>query len=213
MLAMGVDHIITKPINPRGLNQLLSQIGGDHGNSDLVSLDANVAAELIEQLKQISEDMVLRLTSVNCLSVRNPVDSTLALVDIDTLISRSGNSLRDAQEALSNFGSAYREPLRVLESSRTPIANPSTVRKAIGRLKGLLLDTGAVKAANLMQSLEQELSTDPESLTASKLGTAIAVVELAAFAIDELVSALPTVQICSALPGIEDAGTSESVKH
>ncbi|MFO0417588.1 MAG: ATP-binding protein, partial [Pseudomonadota bacterium] len=189
MLAMGVDHIITKPINPRGLNQLLSQIGGDHGNSDLVSLDANVAAELIEQLKQISEDMVLRLTSVNCLSVRNPVDSTLALVDIDTLISRSGNSLRDAQEALSNFGSAYREPLRVLESSRTPIANPSTVRKAIGRLKGLLLDTGAVKAANLMQSLEQELSTDPESLTASKLGTAIAVVELAAFAIDELVSA------------------------
>jgi CheY-like chemotaxis protein len=204
MLAMGVDHIITKPINPRGLNQLLSQIGGDQLNSNLVSLDENVAAELIEQLKQISEDLVLRLTSVNCLSIRNPIDSNLALIDIDTLLSRADGSLKQSHLALTNFCSSYKEPLKVLESSTTPISKPATLRKAIGELKGQLLDTGAVKAANYMLALEQQLSTDPESLTAANLGTAIAVVELAAFAIDELVSALPTVQVCSALPGIDE---------
>lgn len=208
MLASGIDHILTKPINPKRLTRLLSQISYDtERTADGYSSDQS-DSDIIAELCQLTENLALRVAELNDeLSKMMPNEVASSIVDIQGVFERSGDSLKRTGLILSGFMESFKEPLEYLEAAVLPVSDPQTFRRHAHSLKGLLLDVGAQTAANLAAELESKALKAPDTVTADEITKIGCSTREAATIISEILSALPSLEVFSALPAIEDEMT------
>lgn len=205
MLALGIDHIITKPINPKRLTQVISQITneanhhqGEDSNEDHLSQDS------IQELCQITESIVERVSAIaEELKQSLPIPAKLD-VDILDVYERSGNSMRRTGLILNGFLESYAEPLRALEDCSVPVSDPATFRRTAHSLKGLLLDVGAKGPGDMAAALEKLSVASPSEITRESIEALGAAIRSTVLIVKEVVEALPSVELFSALPPIED---------
>lgn len=207
MLASGIDHILTKPINPKRLNRLISQITYDADSQNSSDGDGQSDRDIIEELCQLTDNVTQRLGELQAeVSRLDPGDSPV-IVDIQGVFERSGDSLRRTGLILEGFLESYQEPLAIIESATLPPLDPASLRRTVHSLKGLLLDSGAQVAAELAASLEDKAAKEPQTITTNEIIDLVRATRSAATVIKEIVSALPSLEVYSALPSIEDALT------
>jgi signal transduction histidine kinase/CheY-like chemotaxis protein len=204
MLASGIDHIITKPISPQRLSRLLSQISSESEEQLLHTADAQADRDTIEELSRIAENVAERVTSLTEEIKRVSPISTELGINVEDLYDRSGNSIRRTGLILSGFLESYQEPLQELEQTTAPPADPIVLRRTVHSLKGLLLDAGACSAAELASKLEKQIVDSPTTVTRESIEALGDVIRSTVLIVKELVQAIPSLEVFSALPPIDD---------
>lgn len=205
MLASGIDHILTKPINPKRLNRLISQITYDSDSQSWPDAARQNDRDIIEELCQLTDNVTQRLNELRAeVSQLEPKDPQV-IVDIQGVFERSGESLRRTGLILEGFLESYQESLTIIEHTTLPISDPGVFRRNVHSLKGLLLDSGAEVAAKLAASLEDKAAKEVHTITATDIVDLAHATRNAAAVITEVVTALPSLELYSALPSIEDA--------
>jgi two-component system sensor histidine kinase/response regulator len=207
MLASGIDHILTKPINPKRLNRLISQISYNSEVSSTTEGEEQSDRDIIEELCQITEKVTQRLADVGAEITEVTPQNGAAVVDIQGVFERSGDSLRRTGLILSGFIESYEEQLSIIEETTLPVSEPTSFRRTVHSLKGLLLDAGAQVAAQLASVLEEKAAQEPDTITDQDVSSLLQATREAAVVIKEIMSALPSLEVYSALPSIEDALT------
>lgn len=203
MLASGIDHIITKPISPKRLSNLLSQITCEVQYSDKELSRRQSDSEIIEQLCKVATAVSERVASFSAdIQELCPVllDQSINISDV---YERSGNSIKRTGLILQGFIDSYRPLLKTLEES---IDNPSdneSLGRCIHAIKGLLLDVGAETAASLGNSLEETILYKKQPVAHEKLREFIDAIRNAALIVQEVSTALPSVELFSALPSTD----------
>ena len=129
------------------------------------------------------------------------------IIDIQGVFERSGDSLRRTGLILSGFIDSYDEPLTTMEKVSLPVDDPVSFRRTVHSLKGLLLDAGAQSAAHLAAILEEKAVHEPNTITVEEISNIAAATRDAALVAQELVIALPSLEVYSALPSIDDEVT------
>jgi len=207
MLASGIDHILTKPINPKRLSRLISQItyDSDHLNGNME--DEQSDREIIEELCQLTESLNQRVSELGAEVSKISPQDIRGIIDIQGVFERSGDSLRRTGLILSGFIDSFDEPLTTIEQVALPAEDPASFRRTVHSLKGLLLDAGAQAAAHLASILEEKAVQEPGSVTRDEIVNLAAATRDAALVARELVSALPSLEVYSALPSIDDEVT------
>jgi signal transduction histidine kinase/CheY-like chemotaxis protein len=207
MLASGVDHILTKPISPKRLSRLISQITYEVSSSDNDDPTSQSDRDIIEELCQLTENVALRVSELSAMLEHIAPESIRPIVDIAGVFERSGDSLRRTGLILSGFIESYEEPLAALESTPLPVEDAQTFRRMAHSLKGLLLDAGAQPAANLAANLESCAVDNPSAITMTMVQELAVATREAAEVLKEIASALPSLELYSALPAMEEALT------
>jgi signal transduction histidine kinase/CheY-like chemotaxis protein len=203
MLASGIDHIITKPISPQRLSRLLSQIGNESDQLE-DSVDSAVDRDAIEELSRIAGCVADRVTCIAEEIKRvAPISAELG-IDVEDLYERSGNSIRRTGLILSGFLDSYQEPLESLESTQVPLCDSTSFRRTVHSLKGLLLDAGASSAGELADNLEKQVVESPEAVTRESIEALGDIVRSTVLIVKELVQAIPSLEVFSALPPIDE---------
>ncbi len=204
MLASGIDHILTKPINPKRLSRLISQITceSDQRNDSEVEEDSD--RYIIAELCQITENLVDRMVELRATLKSEMPDDAAMVLDIQGVFERSGDSLRRTGLILSGFLESYQEQLVAMEATQLPVADPATFRRVVHSLKGLLLDAGAQSASSLAALLEERIVNQPQSVAIEEIRKLATATREAAAIIKEVVSALPSLEVFSALPALGD---------
>jgi two-component system sensor histidine kinase/response regulator len=203
MLASGIDHIITKPISPQRLSRLLSQIGNVSDQFE-DSPDTETDRDAVEELARIAESVTDRVTSITEEIKRvSPISVELG-IDVEDLYDRSGNSIRRTGLILSGFLDSYQEPLDKLESTQVPLGDPAALRRTVHSLKGLLLDAGASSAGKLAGDLEKQAVESPETVTRESIEALGDIVRSTVLIVKELAQAIPSLEVFSALPPIDE---------
>jgi HPt (histidine-containing phosphotransfer) domain-containing protein len=128
----------------------------------------------------------------------------LPALDIHGVYERSGNSLRRTGLILSGFLESYQKPTEIVFNSVYPLADPPTFRRAIHSLKGLLLDVGASHAAQLAGTIEKAVVEAPETVSKEMSHELLEEIKLIACLLEDLVSALPSIEVFAALPALEE---------
>jgi CheY-like chemotaxis protein len=206
MLASGIDHILTKPINPKRLTRLLSQISYDTDCSSDADAREQSDSDIISELCQLTENLALRVGELNSeLAKIMPSEATTSIVDIEGVFERSGDSLKRTGLILSGFMESFKEPLSYLEEAKLPVSDPQTFRRHAHSLKGLLLDVGAQTAANMAAELESKAIDAPDTITSEEITKLGCATREAATIINELLGALPSLEVFSALPALDEA--------
>jgi signal transduction histidine kinase/CheY-like chemotaxis protein len=202
MRASGIDHIITKPISPKRLSRLLSQITCE--TTEVASPDHETDTETIQELTRITEKFRQQIseTIVPASSERSSLE--LPALDINGVYERSGNSLRRTGLILSGFLESYQKPTETLFNARLPLIDPPGFRRVIHSLKGLLLDVGASHAAELAGSIERTIVEAPDSLTMETCHALLDEIRIIASLLEDLVAALPSIEVFAALPALDD---------
>jgi hypothetical protein len=203
MLASGIDHIITKPISPQRLSRLLSQIGNESDQLE-DSSGAETDRDAVEELVRIAESVTERVTFIAEEIKRVAPISVDLGIDVEDLYDRSGSSIRRTGLILSGFLDSYQEPLDSLESTQVPLKDPIRFRRSVHTLKGLLLDVGASTAGELAGNLEKQVVESPDSVTRETVEALGDVVRSTVLIVKELSQAIPSLEVFSALPPIED---------
>lgn len=203
MLASGIDHIITKPISPRRLSRLLSQISCEVEVEKSEGEQEKSQHEIVEELCRIAHSVGERVSAITeeVLSVYAVPGE--ALIDVQDIYERSGNSLRRTELIINGFLECYSEPLQALNATTVPVADPKTFRRVVHSLKGILLDVGAKHAAELAGCLEKASVETPASVTLEQIHDLHGAIARTVLVLQELVAALPSVEAVSALPPIE----------
>jgi signal transduction histidine kinase/CheY-like chemotaxis protein len=206
MLASGIDHILTKPINPKRLTRLLSQISYDTDCSSDADAREQSDSDIISELCQLTENLALGVGELNSeLAKIMPSEATTSIVDIEGVFERSGDSLKRTGLILSGFMESFKEPLSYLEEAKLPVSDPQTFRRHAHSLKGLLLDVGAQTAANMAAELESKAIDAPDTITSEEITKLGCATREAATIINELLGALPSLEVFSALPALDEA--------
>lgn len=207
MLASGIDHILTKPINPKRLSRLISQITYDSDHLNTSAGGDQSDREIIEELCQLTENLSQRVSDLGAEISNISTPDAVGIIDIQGVFERSGDSLRRTGLILSGFIESYDEPLTVIEQLAMPVDDPVKFRRTVHSLKGLLLDAGAQIAADLAAILEDKAVHKPDNVTREEISNLAAATRDAAVVAKELVSALPSLEVYSALPSIDDEVT------
>jgi signal transduction histidine kinase/CheY-like chemotaxis protein len=166
MRAFGVDDVVTKPLDPLRLGEVLQRLTG-HGKvaspetvkpatSSPAPLTANDLTELGLRLwRQIAkrDEEVAQLFGLSD-DPSSPEDFQRVL-DIPDVIDRSGDSVRRTLLIFQGFLDCFREQLTKLGEAKQK-GNVEEIRFAAHALKGLLLDVGARATGGLASSLEQD---------------------------------------------------------
>jgi len=207
MLASGIDHILTKPINPKRLSRLISQItyDSDYQNSGADAEQSD--RQIIEELCQLTENLNQRVSELGAEVSKISKQDSGMIIDIQGVFERSGDSLRRTGLILSGFIDSYDEPLTTMEKVSLPVDDPVSFRRTVHSLKGLLLDAGAQFAAQLAAILEEKAVHEPNTITLEEISHIAAATRDAALVAQELVIALPSLEVYSALPSIDDEVT------
>lgn len=204
MLASGIDHILTKPINPKRLSRLISQITYDTDSRYATTTEPLSDYDIIAELCQLTENLVDRAGDLrSAIESALPADAVTP-IDIQGVFERSGDSLKRTGLILSGFLESYEEQLAIMEASALPLVEPTAFRRTVHSLKGLLLDAGAQVAADLAASLEDKVVREPQTVTPEEIARLSISTREAAEIIQEIVSALPSIEVYSALPGIDE---------
>jgi CheY-like chemotaxis protein/HPt (histidine-containing phosphotransfer) domain-containing protein len=202
MLASGIDHILTKPINPKRLSRLISQITSQSEQLSQSQEEEQTDPQIIEQLCQLTETVVQRIGELNSAIVSHPNEPSTTVLDLQGVYERSGNSIRRTGLILTSFLESYQEQLLILEATKLKDEDPAKLRRLVHALKGLLLDAGAQTAANLAVALEDKMVREPQAVTMQEILKFVNSVHEAARVIKEIANALPSFEIYSALPSI-----------
>jgi signal transduction histidine kinase/CheY-like chemotaxis protein len=203
MLASGIDHIITKPISPKRLSNLLSQITCEVQYSDKELSRRQSDSEIIEELCKVATAVSDRVSSFSAdIQELCPIlfNQTINISDV---YERSGNSIKRTGLILQGFIDSYRPLLRTLEESMDNPSDNESLGRCIHAIKGLLLDIGAETAASLGNSLEETLLCKKQPVVHEKLGEFIDAIRNAALIVQEVATALPSVELFSALPSTD----------
>lgn len=205
MLASGIDHIITKPISPRRLSRLLSQITCEQTPQQAHdSVENESDSDIMAELSRVADTVALRVGSiVEELQSGNPQPDDVA-IDISDVYERSGNSIRRTGLILSGFLESYRDPLTALEQTSVPLTDPVAFRRTVHSLKGLLLDVGAKRAGALAGLLEKRVLDAPDSISPESIKELKEAIGCTVLVVREIVEAIPSLEICSALPALDN---------
>jgi CheY-like chemotaxis protein/HPt (histidine-containing phosphotransfer) domain-containing protein len=163
MRNFGVDDVVTKPLDPLRLGQVMQRLTGQQPTaanrvspkSVTLQLSEDELAELGFRLwTQIAkkDDGLVKLFSLS----EDPLspEDFQRVLDIADVIERSGNSVRRTLLIFSAFMDCFREQLQKLNEAKQA-RNVEQLRFASHALKGLLLDVGARASASLASSMEQ----------------------------------------------------------
>ena len=204
MRASGIDHIITKPISPKSLSRLLSQITCEVVTERREIDEAEADIEVIQELCRLAEDFS-RQEEEDPRRLRSEDDSEEgAVLDIPGVYERSGNSLRRTGLIFSGFMSSYAEALTKLRETALPPIEPVEYRRTVHSLKGLLLDVGAMSAAVLAGRIERQAVNEPHNVTVRDRDELVVQVEFIASLLHQLVAALPSLEVFAALPSLDE---------
>lgn len=202
MRASGIDHIITKPISPKRLSRLLSQITCE--TTDMTIADEDTDMEVVQELSRITERFCHQISETLALRPDGHEASTPPALDIHGVYERSGNSLRRTGLILSGFLESYQKPTETVFNATFPLVDPPAFRRAIHSLKGLLLDVGASHAAQLAGSIEKIVVESPDTLERALCQDLLEEVKLIACLLEDLVAALPSIEVFAALPALDE---------
>lgn len=202
MRASGIDHIITKPISPKRLSRLLSQITFE--TSDAPEGEENIDMEVAHELSRITERFCQQISETLDLGSGGHETHGVPALDIHGVYERSGNSLRRTGLILSGFLESYQKPTEIVFNASFPLVDPLAFRRAIHSLKGLLLDVGASHAAQLAGSIEKLVVESPASLRSEMCHELLDEVKVIACLLEDLITALPSIEVFAALPALEE---------
>ena len=202
MRASGIDHIITKPISPKRLSRLLSQITCE--TSDSTESEESADTEVLHELARITERFCHKISETLDLGSVGHETRGLPALDIHGVYERSGNSLRRTGLILSGFLESYQKPTEIVFNASFPLADPPTFRRGIHSLKGLLLDVGASHAAQLAGALEKMVMESPTTLRKEMFDELLDEIKVLACLLEDLITALPSIEVFAALPALEE---------
>lgn len=202
MRASGIDHIITKPISPKRLSRLLSQITCEA--TDVAPPEQDSDIEIVQELTRITEKFCQQISETLSLDTSEQGSRKLPALDIHGVYERSGNSLRRTGLILSGFLESYQKPTEILFNTTLPLVDPPAFRRAIHSLKGLLLDVGASHAAELAGSIEKAVVEAPTSLDIDTCHALLDEIKIIASLLEDLITALPSIEVFAALPSLEE---------
>jgi signal transduction histidine kinase/CheY-like chemotaxis protein/HPt (histidine-containing phosphotransfer) domain-containing protein len=172
MRNFGVDDVVTKPLDPLRLGQVIQRLTGQQsstpmqsqsGQSTPTTPDKNLTdTQLAELGLRMWTKLATRDDSVSELfglseEPSSPEDFQRVL-DLGDVLERSGNSVRRTLLIFRGFLDCYREQLQKLNDAKQS-KSAEELRFASHALKGLLLDIGARASGGLASSIEQ-LSKD-----------------------------------------------------
>jgi two-component system sensor histidine kinase BarA len=170
MRNFGVDDVVTKPLDPLRLGQVIQKLTGQSSasqnkvspKSTTLSLTEDELAELSYRIwTQVAkkDDSIIELFSLS----EDPVspEDFQRVLDIADVIDRSGNSVRRTLLIFNGFIECFREQLQKLHDAKHN-RDVEQLRFASHALKGLLLDVGARASAGLASSIEQMCKTSDE---------------------------------------------------
>jgi signal transduction histidine kinase/CheY-like chemotaxis protein len=203
MRASGIDHIITKPISPRRLSRLLSQITCEVVTERDEPQNAT-DLEVIKELCRITDDFSKQMHDIT--ANLSPESSAVPRqqIDISGVFERSGSSLRRTGLIFSGFLTSFQEPLEVIRGARLPVQDPVAYRRAAHSLKGLLLDVGAGEVAELASALERQAAQEPAAITHEMAERLVVEVIAISSLLKDLVQALPSLEVFAALPALDE---------
>jgi signal transduction histidine kinase/DNA-binding response OmpR family regulator len=204
MRASGIDHIITKPISPKSLSRLLSQITCEVVTEQQQSQETESDLEVVQELCRVAEDFARHVDSLTTAVESHGDESSGPALDIPGVYERSGNSLRRTGLIFSGFLSSYREPTEAIRATAIPPIDPGTYRRHVHSLKGLLLDVGANETATFAGRIERQAVDEPHNLLEQERDALVRQVEGIAALLNELVTALPSLEVFAALPSLDD---------
>ena len=161
---------------------------------------------MLEELCRVTEQVVSRVGEITHeVTGASPMSCPLS-VDMLDVYERSGNSLRRTGLILNGFLDSYAQPLQALEATKLPV-DPTVFRRTVHSLKGLLLDVGAKGPGELASKLEKQAVECPETIAPEEIQALSEAVRSTVLIIKDIVQALPSVELFSALPPIDDALT------
>jgi signal transduction histidine kinase/CheY-like chemotaxis protein len=204
MRASGIDHIITKPISPKSLSRLLSQITCEVVTEQHRSEEVESDLEVIQELCRVAEDFARHVDSLTTSMQGQAEGAKGPRLDIPGVYERSGNSLRRTGLIFSGFVSSYREPTEAIRATSIPPVDPATYRRHIHSLKGLLLDVGANETAAFASRIERQAVDEPHNLLEQDRDALVRQIGGVAALLNELVAALPSLEVFAALPSLDE---------
>jgi two-component system sensor histidine kinase/response regulator len=163
----GVDDVVTKPLDPLRLGQIIQRLTGqkpanDSGPSSPTSPEQKGQSmngtELVELGLRVWRSFAKRDRSLSELfglsdDPLSPEDSQRVL-DVVDIIERSGDSVRRTLLIFQGFLDCFGEQIRKLSDAKSS-QSADDLRFASHALKGLLLDVGARASAELASTIEQ----------------------------------------------------------
>jgi CheY-like chemotaxis protein len=212
MRTFGVDDVVTKPLDPLRLGEVLQRLTG-HGKvsspetvkpatSSPAPLTATDLTELGLRLwRQIAKRDEESAQLFGLSDDPSSPEDFQRVLDIPDVIERSGDSVRRTLLILQGFLDCFREQLTKLGEAKHN-GNVEEMRFAAHALKGLLLDVGARVTGALASSLEQDCKMGD---AASAQGRVSALTKQTL-----LVSRLIT-QVARVASGEQSADTSETL--
>ena len=179
MRRAGMDHIVTKPINPADLGKVLRSCTGRTQKSHD---RAEPTPPLEHSLRVVAEEVCGNGTALG---------ETVDLLDV---FERSGKSLRRTRMVFEAFLSAYDAPKEVINEHLSS-GDILGLSRAVHMLKGLLLDVGARDVAVYAGKLEQRCK-DGFSFPGieAEVGTLVSAAGKAAGVIKAMLEKLPRAQ-------------------
>jgi signal transduction histidine kinase/CheY-like chemotaxis protein len=163
MRNFGVDDVVTKPLDPLRLGQVIQRLTGQEQasqnklseKSTTLLLSEDELSELgLRIWRQIAERDVALAELFSLSEDPQCPEDFQRVLDIADVIERSGNSVRRTLLIFNGFVDCFREQLQKLRAAKNA-GNLEQLRFASHALKGLLLDIGARASAGLASSIEQ----------------------------------------------------------
>jgi CheY-like chemotaxis protein len=162
MRQFGVDDVVTKPLDPIKLGEVIQKLTGKGSkaaqtssrsalplmsSSQLAELGLRLWTQLARRDSEVSE--IFELTN----NGSSPEDFQRVL-DIMDIIDRSGDSVRRSLLIFRGFLDCFRQQLQSLNDAKQEM-NLDELRFASHALKGLLMDVGARTSGELASLIEQ----------------------------------------------------------
>lgn len=167
MLQSGIDFVLSKPITPQALEEVLR-----------TAVSEPISSSLLEPRTESHERHLVNQLMSRSSSRSRTTSEAAGPIDIADVFERSGESLRRTKLIMRSFLDAYDTPTEALKASVERGELSEAVIPAHS-IKGLLLDVGAREAAETAASLE----------AASRAGD----LERAVSAFDKLRKQLPSI--------------------
>ncbi len=163
MREYGVDDVVTKPLDPLKLGEVIQRLTGQQTVSTATedratqAIPASSTQDLVELALRLWRHVARRKSDVSELfglsdDPTGPEDLQRVL-DIPDVLERSGDSVRRTLLIFRGFMECFREQLVRLGEAKQA-ENSEEIRFAAHALKGMLLDVGARISGDLASSIE-----------------------------------------------------------
>jgi CheY-like chemotaxis protein/HPt (histidine-containing phosphotransfer) domain-containing protein len=178
MRQFGVDDVVTKPLDPIRLGQVIQKLTGSEAAASLGTSKSGLgttmaAGELSELVCRLWAQLARRDRDLSALFLlsdepQNPEDLKKVL-DISDVLERTGNSVRRTLLIFSGFLECFRDQIIKLSEAKQA-SNFEDLRFAAHALKGLLLDVGAKVAGDVASTVEQSCMSGQQAEALSLVG-------------------------------------------